>query len=201
MFRDSLLVALERTDRIQVIGSAMDVTTGRSLLGEMDADVAVIDYGLPDGVGTELVREMTDAGSQTRVLVLTAHEGIEAAAGAIAAGAAGFVRKSAPVDELVTGITRVADGSAYFDAQTLTAVATRPRTAERTPPVELTDRELEVLRLLASGYNAEDITRELVVSPHTTRNHIRNALSKLNARSQLEAVVTAATMGLVVVGK
>ena len=200
MVRESIGMALGRAEGIEVVGSAASVADGHALIVASRPDVAVLDYSLPDGTGVDLARSVHDLEPPVRTVVLTASEGVQAAAEAVAAGCAGFVRKSADLDDLSDGVLRVHLGEALFDAQTLSAAISwlnRPTTA----PVGLTQRELDVLRSLAEGRTTVEISELLYLSHHTVRNHVRNILGKLDARSQLEAVVVASSMGLVSVGR
>lgn len=200
MVRDSIGMALSQAPGLDVVGAAASVREGRDMVHELRPDVALLDYTLPDGTGIELARMIHAEDTQARTLILTASEGVQAAAEAVSAGCAGFVRKSADLDDLAGGVLRVHQGEAIFDAQTLSAAIgwlNRPTAA----PVGLTERELDVLRCLAEGRTTVDISKRLYLSHHTVRNHVRNILGKLDARSQLEAVVIAASMGLVSVGR
>jgi len=200
MVRESIGMALGRSADLDVVGSASSVREGEALVRASSPDVAVLDYTLPDGTGIDLARAVHQLHPPVRTLILTANEGVQSAAEAVAAGCAGFVRKSADLDDLADGVLRVHRGEALFDAQTLSAAIgwmSRPAAA----PAPLTDREMDVLRGLAEGRTTVDISERLHLSHHTVRNHVRNILAKLDARSQLEAVVIAASMGLVSVGR
>ena len=200
MVRESIALALGRSPEIDVVGSAASVREGRAMAQELHPDVALLDYSLPDGTGIDLARSIHEGDPPGRTIVLTASEGVQAAAEAVAAGCSGFVRKSADLDDLAAGVLRVHSGNAIFDAQTLSAAIgwlNRPTG----PPVGLTERELDVLRCLAEGRTTVDISELLYLSHHTVRTHVRNILGKLGARSQLEAVVIAASKGLVSVGR
>lgn len=200
MVSESIGLALSRAPELQVVGSAASVREGRELVEQLRPDVAVLDYTLPDGTGIDLARALREGLPEVRTVILTANEGVQAAAEAISAGCAGFVRKSADLDDLAHGVLRVHNGEALFDAQTLSAAIgwmSRPEA----PPVRLTERELDVLRCLAEGRTTVEISELLYLSHHTVRNHVRNILGKLDARSQLEAVVIGSSMGLVSVGR
>jgi DNA-binding NarL/FixJ family response regulator len=200
MVRESIRLALGRAPDLDVVGTAGSIDEARSLIEELRPDVALIDYALPTGTGTELAAELRALVPSVRVVIVTADEGVQAAAEAVAAGCAGFVRKSADLSELADGLRRVCDGEALFDADTLAAAVGWMKRTDR-PPVDLTDREIEVLRHLAAGRTTVEISDRFVVSHHTARNHVRNILAKLGARSQLEAVVIAADLGIVEVGR
>ncbi len=200
MVRESIGMALARATDIELVGAAASAAEGSEVIAASMPHVALIDYGLPDRPGTQLAAEVHERHPGIHTVILTASEGVQAAAEAVAAGCAGFVRKSADLRDLADGLHRVWSGEALFDAQTLSAAITwlnRPA-AE---PVGLTDRELEVLGHLAKGQATTEISELLHVSHHTVRNHVRNVLAKLDARSQLEAVVMAASMRLVTVGR
>jgi DNA-binding NarL/FixJ family response regulator len=200
MVRESIGMALSRADGIEVLGSASSVAEGHALVLEARPDVAILDYTLADGTGIDLARSIADLQPPVRTVILTANEGVQSAAEAVAAGCAGFVRKSADLDDLAQGVLRVHAGEALFDAQTLSAAISWLNQPTATP-IGLTERELDVLRCLAEGRSTVDISELLYLSHHTVRNHVRNILGKLDARSQLEAVVIASSMGLVSVGR
>lgn len=200
MVLESITLALERAEGVEVVAAVGSLAEGRDAVAEFEPDVGLFDYILPGGTGVELALELHAGHPGLRTVILTANEGIQAAAEAISAGCAGFVRKSADLRELADGLRRVFDGEALFDSETLLAAIdwmNRPTTNT----AELTEREIEVLQLLAEGRSTRDISESFVLSHHTVRNHVRNILTKLLARSQLEAVVIAARMGIVEVGR
>lgn len=200
MVRESITLALDRAPDLEVVGAAGSLAEARSVMAERCPDIAVVDYALPDGSGVELCDELRDRLPAVRCVILTADEGVEAVADAVSAGCAGFVHKSADLSELAAGLRRVHEGEALFDSETL-AAAIRWMTRPAGPRVDLTEREIEVLQLLAEGRSTLEISERFVLSHHTARNHVRNILAKLGARSQLEAVVIAADLGIVEVGR
>lgn len=200
MIRESISGALGRSPGIEVVGTAGTVAEALQVAVTTAPDVAVVDFALPDGTGVELAGELRTRQPSVRSLILTASEGVEAAAAAVAGGCDGFLRKSADLRSLVGGVRRIHQGESLFDAQTLSTAVDRLRRPPP-PPVDLSARELEVLQHLADGSSTGEIAAELVLSHHTVRNHVRNALNKLGARSQLEAVVIASSLSLVDVGR
>lgn len=200
MVRESMTLALAQASDIEVVGTAGSADEARAVVAETGPHIAVIDYHIPGGTGVDLAAGLQATHPELRTIILTASEGVQAAAEAVAAGCAGFVRKTADVSELAVGLRRVQAGEALFDAETLAAAVgwMRQPTA---PRATLTDREIDVLRQLAAGRSTMEISEMFVLSHHTARNHVRNILTKLNARSQLEAVVLAADMGIVEVGR
>lgn len=200
MIRESISGALGRWPDLEVVGTAGTVAEALRVVAATNPDVAVVDFALPDGTGVELAGELREREPSVPSLILTASEGVDAAAAAVAGGCAGFLHKSADLDALVCGVRRVHEGEALFDAQTLSAAIDWLRQPPP-PPVDLSTRELEILQHLAYGSSTAEIADELVLSHHTVRNHVRNALHKLGARSQLEAVVVASSLSLVDVGR
>lgn len=199
MVRESIALTLSRAEDIEVVAAVGSVAEATTVIRELSPNIALLDYALPDGTGAGLAAELHIEHPSLRTVILTAFEGAQAAAEAVAAGCSGFVRKSADLQELAEGLREVCDGGAVFDAETL-AVALRWVKRSKSGAPDLTDREIEVLQLLAEGRTTREISELLVLSHHTVRNHVRNILTKLGARSQLDAVVIAAGMRIVEVG-
>jgi DNA-binding NarL/FixJ family response regulator len=160
-------------------------------------DVAVVDYRLPDGTGADVTERLGTVSPRTRVLILTAMDGEAVLSRAIASGAVAFIRKTEHLDEIIKAVRAVGAGETYFSSDVLSSLVNTIRRPKETAGSDLTPRELEVLDLLAKGHSTASIIDELVISPHTARNHIRNILTKLHAHSKLEAVTIAAHAGLV----
>ncbi len=156
-------------------------------------DVVVVDYDLNDGRGVELVPSARELGAV--VLVLSGGDESIVARAAVRSGCAGFVHKGSPLHELERAIHLVHGGGTVFSQSALAAIT---KVAPLAPA--LTDRELDVLRLLGTGRSAAQIAKTLFVSIHTTRTHIRAILVKLDASSQLEAVVKAVRSGIILIG-
>jgi DNA-binding NarL/FixJ family response regulator len=160
-------------------------------------DCVIMDYGLPDITGTQATTEIRARDPEACVLLVTGHEASEAVlAEALDAGCAGFVSKERSITELANAIRAATHGAAVFPANLLASVARRGR-ADASGTSSLTAREREVLDLLAQGRSTDEIQQHLLLSQHTVRNHVRNVLNKLGARTKLEAVVMAARSGLV----
>jgi DNA-binding NarL/FixJ family response regulator len=194
MVLDSMATALERRPVIEVVGRARSVDEAVGLIAGTETDVVVTDYNLGDGRGTTLVEYTTELDPPVPVLLLTGiddRRGIEAA---LAAGCAGFVSKSQGMDQLVDTVLAVARGAAVFPAALLSSMLdAEPANVES----GLTQRELEVLQLLAQARSVGEIAGELHLSMHTIRNHIKQILAKLGVHSQLQAVVLAVRRGYV----
>ncbi len=187
LLRDALVAALAIEADISVAGATADLQGARQMLGGRPVDVVVIDYRLPDGVGTDLI-----ARDSTKRLLITGTNEERAVRAALDAGFEGFVAKGSGLGELAQAVRIVHGGGAIFPADLLVALSAANR-----PDEPLTERELEILDELARARPLASIASQHHLSIHTVRNHVRSILTKLGAHSQLEAVVIAARSGLV----
>ncbi|MFN3215016.1 MAG: response regulator [Acidimicrobiales bacterium] len=199
MVREALGSALDARATIEVVGSAASVADARALLAgaETRVDVVVADLQLGDGQGTDLVEMAARRSPPASVLLITGTDDRRGLDLALRTGCAGFVSKAQGLDRLVDAVVAIAAGTAVFPAGLLAGVT---RDGDAAVGATLTAREREVLQMLAEACSIDDIAAELVLSPHTARNHVKAILSKLHARSQLEAVVVGARHGLVEIG-
>jgi DNA-binding NarL/FixJ family response regulator len=171
----------------RVIGPVAD---GRAAIeaAHEQPDVAVLDYRMPRLAGTELVQELLEISPGTRIIVYTADGGEELAAGALAAGAKGVVLKEAPLADLARALEAVLAGGTYLD----------PTLAQRdVQAARLTEREHDVLELLAEGLAHEEIGKRLGIGAETVRTHLRKACDRLEATTRTQAVATALRLGLI----
>lgn len=189
-----IVVAAETGDG----GEALDLA--RRLL----PDVLITDLTLPRVDGLAVTRAITRAALPVRVLILTAADTDEDVLAAIAAGAAGFLRKDAPATELVTAVHAIANGGAVITPPTLARILTRvaealpaPETTTTSKLDALTDREREVLVHVARGHSNAEIAAALQVSETTIKTHVGHVLTKLRLRDRTQAVVLAYETGLV----
>lgn len=192
MVRDGLAVVLHAERDLDVVGAAGDVAEARAEITRARPDVVVTDYQLPDGSGLDVARHATEVGA--RVLLISAVVDGDVVIDAVDAGCAGFVHKGHQTRELAAAVRTIAAGGAVFPVTALRRIVRKeqPRVG-----ADLSERELEVLRLLARPMTVNEIATELYISLHTARNHLRSIMAKLGARSQLEAVVTAIRAGVV----
>ncbi|WP_435737882.1 response regulator transcription factor [Cellulosimicrobium sp. PMB13] len=163
------------------------------------AAVVLMDVDLGDGSGVEVTRELVRARPDVRVLVVTMHEDADVVVSAVRAGARGYLVKSASPVEIERAVRAVADGAMILApavADRAMAYVVGGRSAARVPFPQLTDREREVLDLVAAGLDNTAISRRLVLSPKTVRNHVTNVLTKLGARDRSAAIVVAREEGL-----
>ena len=159
-----------------------------------------MDVNMPGIDGVEATRRIVDGSPHVAVLVLTMHDDDETVFEAVRAGARGYLLKGAQRAELVRAIRAVASGEAIFGpgvARRLMAFFARPvPRVDRAAFPELTDREREILELIAQGRSNAEITATLVLSPKTVRNHVSNIFSKLRVRDRAEAIVRAREAGM-----
>jgi DNA-binding NarL/FixJ family response regulator len=196
MVARGLQAALVEEPDLEVIALASTVVDGVNRFSQLRPDVVVMDYRLPDGEGTEATRQIREVDDDAPVLLLTGADDPSVVSAALDAGCSGFVSKDRGVDELASAIRAVARGAAVFPAGLLARALSAPSTPASVGG-DLTGREREVLTLLAAGNSTEEIGGQLFLSLHTVRNHVRNILTKLHARTKLEAVVVAARAGIV----
>ncbi|MEZ5375144.1 MAG: response regulator transcription factor [Acidimicrobiales bacterium] len=189
---ESLASSLGGRDGIEVVATMHSLAEFLECSGDAAPfDVVVADCDLGDGLGTDIVPQAAAAGAV--VLVLSGWSQALVAATAAQTGCAGFVHKGSPLAELERAIRTVFDGGTVFAAD---AIAALTSVTDQARP-ELTEREFDILRLLAGGRAAKEISETLFTSIHTTRSHIRSILTKLEATSQLETVVKAVQLGLI----
>lgn len=199
MVREALGTALDARATIEVVGSAEGVGQARTILAADGPriDVVVADLQLGDGQGTDLVELVSFRDPPPSVLVITGTDDRRGLDLALRTGCSGFVSKTQGLDRLVDAVVAIAAGTAVFPVGLLANVT---RDGDASVGATLTPREREVLQMLAEACSIDDIAARLVLSPHTARNHVKAILSKLHARSQLEAVVVGARHGLVDIG-
>jgi DNA-binding NarL/FixJ family response regulator len=199
-FRSGLRSLLGQVDGLVVVGEAASGAEAVSRTTELQPDVVLMDVSMPGMDGIEATRRIVDATPHVAVLVLTMSDDDDSVFAMVQAGARGYVLKGAQRAELVRAIRAVAAGDAIFGpavARRLVAYFARPRPiGTESPFPELTEREREILELIAQGRSNADITAQLVVSPKTVRNHVSNIFSKLQVRDRAEAIVRAREAGM-----
>jgi DNA-binding NarL/FixJ family response regulator len=177
-----------------VLGAAADGEEAVERIESARPQVAVVDVRMPLLSGIEVARRVATTTPGTAVLLYTAYGDRSLLAEALDVGARGFVLKEAPVVELVRAVERVAAGESYVDP-VLAGVLVGIGLNQRIPA--LTEREREVLRLLADGLSNEEIGKRLFLSPQTVRTHVRKAMVKLEAETRTHAVATALRQSII----
>jgi DNA-binding NarL/FixJ family response regulator len=200
MVRSGLRLILETEDDIVVVAEADNGEEAVRLAGRERPDVVLLDVRMPVMDGLEATRQITTRHTGTRVIVLTTFDLDEYVYGALRAGASGFLLKDAEADQLVEAIRVIASGDAIIapsvTRRLIAEFAERPQAGSVTGLDELTDRELDVLGLVARGLSNSEIAEDLYVSETTVKTHVSHILSKLHLRDRVQAVVFAYESGL-----
>jgi DNA-binding NarL/FixJ family response regulator len=178
---------------IEVVATASDGPEAIHLISHYRPDVAVVDVLMPGKGGLEVVRETRDAGGGTAVLIYTGSADPDVVRTCVDAGARGFVLKSAPAEELLRAVRTIAGGATYVD-QAATGAPAGTTGDERGL---LSNRERQVLQLLADGRTNDEAAHEVGLSPATVRTYVENAMHKLKADSRIHAVALAVRLGLI----
>jgi DNA-binding NarL/FixJ family response regulator len=202
LFRAGLRTLLEEQG-VDIVGEADTGTRALEQIRETAPEVVVMDLNMPGISGVEATRQIAMIAPLTRVLVLTISDQDADVMDAILAGACGYLLKDSTIDELMAGIAAAAQGESLVSPaiaakvlQRLRATSTSPREAE-TIRSELSEREIQVLKLIANGKDNAMIAAELHISPKTVKNHISNILMKLQIDNRIQAAVYAVRSGLV----
>jgi DNA-binding NarL/FixJ family response regulator len=204
-FREAAASVFEHEPGFEVVGQAGSLAEAREILDDGAAakvDVAIVDLGLPDGYGGELIKELREAHPQAQALVLSATLERSEVARAVEAGAAGVLHKSEGIEKVMEDVRRLRTGETLLPLQEVVelvrfASSRRDREREERAALErLTPREIEVLKALAEGLDSKDIARRLHISPTTERNHMASILAKLKVHSRLQALVFALRHGI-----
>jgi DNA-binding NarL/FixJ family response regulator len=188
LFRSGVRAELGET--IQVIGEAEDVDSAVAAIAETRPDVVLLDVHMPGGGGQEVLRRVLGSGSQVRFLALSVSDAAEDVIGVIRGGARGYVTKNISGKELTDAIRRVSEGDAVFSPR-LAGFVLDAFASSEAPPIDpeldsLTQREREVLRLIARGYAYKEIAKELFISVKTVETHVSSVLRKLQLSNRHE---------------
>jgi DNA-binding NarL/FixJ family response regulator len=200
LFRRGLEMVLEEEPDIELVGQASDGAEAVEKAAESLPDVVLMDIRMPRSSGIEACRAMKEAAPSAKIIILTISDEEEDLFEAIRAGASGYLLKDIPLDEVAEAVRAVDGGQSLINpsmaGKLLTEFATLARRdgearAQEVPAPKLTDREMQVLKLVARGMNNRDIAKELFISENTVKNHVRNILEKLQIHSRMEAVMVA----------
>jgi PAS domain S-box-containing protein len=203
-FRDAAAAVLEGRGGFRVVGQAGTLAEARELVADesLAVDVAIVDLGLPDGYGGDLIRDLRETNPRAQALVLSATLDRTEAARAVESGAAGIVHKSAGMDEVLDAVRRLLAGDALMPLEEVVellrlAASRRDEALDvRRAVARLTPRELEVLEALSEGLDGKEIARKLRISDKTERNHMASIMTKLGVHSRLQALVFALRHGV-----
>jgi len=206
LVREGFRMILDAQEDIEVVGEAATGAEAIARTRELDPDVVLMDIRMPDTDGLEATRVLMRSGASARILILTTFDLDEYVYEAFRLGASGFLLKDVPRSQLVAAVRTIADGEALLSPSITRRlieefVRRPPRTTGVPVPLqELTERELEVLRLIARGLANAEIADALVISEATVKTHVAHILQKLDLRDRIQAVVLAYESGLVVPG-
>ena len=199
LFRVGMRGRLDRMDDIAVVGEASGGDEAVRLSQELEPHIVLMDIKMPGLNGIEATREILRTNPRVGVLMLTMFEDDDSVFAAMRAGARGYLLKDSGGEGVVHAIRAVTSGEAVFGpgvAERIIGFFSVPRSAQRAFP-ELTEREEEILVLVARGKSNQEIASRLFVSVKTVRNHVSNILSKLGVRDRTRAVLKALEMGIV----
>jgi len=198
LFRRGLHLVLEQEEDIDVAGEAGDGHEAVEAAQDLMPDVVLMDVRMPRRSGIEATERIKDLLPHVRILMLTISEDEGDLFDAIKAGASGYLLKEISIEEVADAVRAVASGQSRLSpsmaAKLLSEFAAMSKRADepdKLPAPRLTDREMQVLRLVARGLANREIAKELFISENTVKNHIRNILEKLHLHSRMEAVVYA----------
>jgi DNA-binding NarL/FixJ family response regulator len=203
LVRQGIRSLLELTDDVAVVAEAADGDDALAVLTRHEPDVVLLDLRMPRRDGIATLEALRERGDDVPVLVLTTFDDDELVLRALRAGANGYLLKDVTLEQLVVAIRTLAAGRSLVQPavtdHVLRAVSQRPRPAAfdgLAQPQPLTGRELEVLRLVASGYANREIADALHLAPGTVKNHVSTVLQKLGVRDRTRAVLRALDLGL-----
>lgn len=196
-FAELLALALGAEPALRYIGHARNSAEADAMVADLDPDVVLMDVQLPDVDGLTTTERLVAKHPDLRVVVLTAHSDPSLVTRAAAAGACGFLPKDGALRDVLQALRTAHRGGMVVPAHLLAGALAQPVVPVTTPqPSALTAREQDVLRLMGNGMDVRAIARDLGISPHTCRGYVKSILAKLDAHSQLEAVMTAIRLGL-----
>lgn len=199
-FRRGLTMTFVSTSRFDIVGEAASGSEAVALAAELQPDVVVMDLKMPNVNGIEATREIVGASPHIRVLVLTMFEDDDSVFAAMRAGAIGYVLKDSDEGHILRAVEAAAAGEAVFSPAIARLIshffAAASSEGRMAPFPELTDRERELLDLVAEGLNNVEIARRLFLSVKTVRNHVSNIFTKLQVADRAQAIVRAREAGL-----
>jgi DNA-binding NarL/FixJ family response regulator len=196
LFRRGLVMVLESEDGIEVVGEAEDGAAAVVAAEELAPDVVLMDVRMPNLSGIDATRAIAASVPSAKILMLTVSDEEEDLYEAVKAGANGYLLKEISIEEVAGAIRAVVTGQSLISpsmaSKLLAEFNTLAKAAEeKVPAPKLTDRELQVLKLVAQGMSNREVAEQLFISENTVKNHVRNILEKLHLHSRMEAVVYA----------
>ena len=196
LFRRGLVMVLESEDGIDVVAEAEDGEDAVARAEETVPDVVLMDVRMPKMSGIEATRAIADVVPSAKILMLTVSDEEEDLYEAVKAGATGYLLKEISIEEVANAIRSVTTGQSLISPSMASKLLTEfnnlaKQAQQKVMAPKLTDRELQVLKLVAQGLSNREVAEELFISENTVKNHVRNILEKLHLHSRMEAVVYA----------
>lgn len=201
LMREGLATLLALADDIEIVGQAGDGAAAIELTKQLQPDVILMDIQMPKVDGVTATRTIRSILPDTQVIILTTFDDDEYLMSGLRAGACGYLLKDMPSEQLADAIRSAAKGDSPIEpamARKLVNLVAQTAPPKPAPQVasELSERELEVLRLIAEGLSNKEIAEQLVIAEGTAKNHVSNILGKLEARDRAQAVAKAKELGL-----
>ncbi len=202
LIRQGVIGLLQSQADIEVVGEASSGREGIDRVSELEPDVVLMDIAMPGISGLDAARELRDLAPDVGIVMLTIHDRDDYLFEALRAGASGYVLKGADVKELLAAVRAARRGEVYLQPAATKALLSdylrrAARSEDRGHLDGLTDREREVLRLIAQGLTTPEIAEQLVLSPHTVQSHRDRIMSKLDLHSKAALIRYAVSRGLV----
>jgi len=182
---------LSREPDIEVVGEVEDTPSLNEAVRALKPDVLVLDAHMPGGKVISAAQDLQKQYPAVRILVLSAYDRREYVVGLVRAGVAGYILKHDSPEMLIRAVRAVADGEEWLSPRVADILMKSIRSFDERPAQKLTEREIEVLRLMAEGYKNEEIARKLVITQQTVKNHIRKIFRKLGVETRVDAVLYA----------
>jgi DNA-binding NarL/FixJ family response regulator len=196
MIAQGLRAALDQIDDIEVVAVAGNIEEGVQQARGTDPHVILLDFRLPDGDAPEAIARLQKARPNAKILVVSAMSDYRSVVRAMEAGAAGYLLKDQPINDLISGIRRARAGDTVVAPSLVPRLLARI-TSSPAPTAKLSRREIDVLQLLAEGLSTAELAARLNLSVNTVRNHVQSVLTRLDAHSKLEAVSIALREGII----
>ncbi|MCW2736557.1 response regulator transcription factor [Nocardioides sp.] len=196
LFRRGLIMLLSGDSDIEVVGEAADGVTATELAVKTAPDVILLDVRMPRRTGVEACRGIKEAVPSAKIIMLTVSDEEADLYESVKNGASGYLLKDSSIEEVAQAVRVVNEGQSLISPSMAVKLIdefkqmSKPE-REQGPALRLTERELEVLRLVAKGLNNREVAKELFISENTVKNHVRNILEKLQLHSRMEAVMYA----------